>query len=650
MADVATPWYLIRDDEEQLHERAYDFAKRLRDRQYETRRYRAEHALFLYLGSVRVGLSGGSMPAEFWDESIPFYNLVQAVTDWFTSMMVRNQVRPYVLTERGDAKLQGKAKAMMCATEGVMRAAGVWDTLGMLRCQDGHLFEGGGIKWAADIQNKRIVASRVRAWDWWSPEREARLGDPRQGVHGQLIERGVLAAMFEPGSPEHTLVMECEAEPVDVQESIVGEVSDMLLVFELWHLPSGKPDLSEDRAFGLDEKEKDPGHDGRHVMVLKDGLLLDEPWPYDYFPISWYRPWRDPVGMWSRSVPETLAGTQLKLIEIGEKIDSIMRLHSVPHLLIWENAKINTGMWTNENAAIMKTRVPPQQAAHYLTPQAVPAELFQREEWLIRKGKEQIGISDMQLFGEKPPGIDHAPGMEHLSEETMVRHTRPHKEWEGAHLQDSKIIIDLMRLLARNGVEMAYVFGESKDLLHYNWADMDMDREKFHLKTWPTSLFAQTPTARFRQAEQFVKGGFLNGTPQSRMALKILQFPDVEELTGDLIAEEENIDRTLDRVVEGANDEDTIPHPYLDLALAKMKCKERINRLEANGDDPDTIDRLRDWWLACDKVEKQEQARNAALNGAPGGTVSAIQALPGSAPPGAPPMAPPMAPPQQGVA
>ena len=606
--ESAVAWYLVpRDDEEGLHAAAYDFAKRLRDRQYENRRYRAEHALFLYLGSVRVGLSGGSMPAEFWDETIPFYNLVQAVTDWFTSMMMRNQVRPFVLTERGDAKLQGKAKAMMQATEGIMRAAGVWDTLGMLRCQDGHIFEGGGIKWAADVQNKRIVASRVWPWDWWAPEREARLGDPRQGVHGQLIERSVLAAMFEKGSPEHRLVMECESETSDPHEAIAGETSDMLLVYELWHLPSGKPDLSDDAAFGIaedGEEPGDPGHDGRHVMVLKNGLLLDEPWPYDYFPIAWYRPWRDPVGMWSRSVPETLAGTQLKLIEIGEKIDSIMRLHSVPHLLLWENAKINTGQWTNDNAAILKTRVPPQQAAYYLTPQAVPAELFQREEWLIRKGKEQIGLSDMQLFGEKPPGIEHAPGMEHLNEETMIRHTRPHKEWEGAHLQDSRIIIDLMRLLARNGVDMAYVFGETRELTRYKWGDMDMDREKFHLKTWPTALFAQTPTARFRQAEQFVKGGFLDGSPQSRMALKILQFPDVEELTGDLVAEEENIDRTLDRVIEGASDEDTMPHPYMDLVLAKMKCKERINRLEANGDDPDVIDRLRDWWLSADKVEK----------------------------------------------
>ncbi len=640
MAERATnPWYLA-EDEEELHARAHDFAQRLRDRQYQSRRYRAEHALFLYLGSVRVGLNGGTMPAEFWDETIPFYNLIQSATDWFTSMMIRNQIRPFVLTERGDAKLKGKAKAMMRATEGMMRAAGVWDDLGMLRCQDGHLFEGGGIKWAADVQNKRIVASRVRPWEWWVPEREARLGDPRQAVHGQSIERGVLAAMFDEDSGEHELIMSCEAEPIDVQDSIAGETSDMLLVYELWHLPSGSPDLSKDEAYGLGDG--DPGHDGRHVILLKNGLLLDEPWPYSYFPVSWYRPWRDPVGFWSRSIPETLAGTQLKLIEIGEKIDSIINLHAVPHLLLWENAKVNVGQWTNETAAIIKTRVPPAQAAYYLTPQAVPAELFQREEWLIRKGKEQLGVSDMQLFGEKPPGVDHAPGMEHLSEETMIRHTRPYKAWESAHVQDSRIIIDLMRLLARHKVEMAYVFGEAKDLQLYRWQDMDLDREKFHLKTWPTSLFAQTPTARFRQAEQFVKGGFLNGTPQARMALRILDFPDVESIAGDLEAEEENIDRTLDRVIDGANDEETMPHPYLDIQLAKFKCKERINRLEADGEPDEVIDRLRHWWDMADAIDQQQQARNAAANGAQGKTIEAIQGLPGSAPPGGAPPATPM--------
>src|SRR5215216_491389 len=146
---------------------ARSFAEALRKRQHYERRARAEAALFLYGGSSRLSLSGASWHDGLTDEDVPpFFNLIQTAVDWFTSMMVRNRIRPYFLTEGGDSELQEKARCAGRAVEGLMRQLGVWDELGMLRCQDGHLFEAGGIKYAADYENRRIVASRVRAHDF----------------------------------------------------------------------------------------------------------------------------------------------------------------------------------------------------------------------------------------------------------------------------------------------------------------------------------------------------------------------------------------------------------------------------------------------------------------------------------------------------
>jgi hypothetical protein len=649
MAELSIAWWQA-EDQEELHSRALAVAERLRARQYEMQRALAEHALFLYLGGVRVGLSGGPMPSQYWDELVPFFNLVQTATDWFTSTMVRNQIRPFILTQKGDTEQQAKAQAAMKATEGVMRDQGVWGEKGMLWCQDGHLFAGGGLKWAPDFVGGRVVSSRVRSWEFWVPEREARLGEPRQATHGQSVERGVLAAMFDEDSEEHEMVMGAPAEPLDSRDAILGETSDMVLVYEMWHLPSAKPDLSDDGAFA--EKLADRIHDGRRVMILKSAtggkpaVLLDEPWPFEYFPVSWYRPWRDPAGYWSRSLPETLASAQSELIDIGEKIQSIMRTHSVPHLLIWENAKINLSEWTNDHAAIIKTRVPPGQAAQYLTPQSVPAELFQREQRIIDWAQKQVGVTDMALSGEKPPGLEHAPGMEHLAEMTMQRHTRPFQAWERAHTDAAKIIIDTIRMMARDeDADLSFMFGGQRDLEEIKWKDMDLERDKFLITVQPTSLFAQTPTAKFRQVEKMID----MGVPVSIAMRALFNFPDAEALLGDQNAEEENIKKILVRVASGAPDEETIPHPYLGLELAQLLCKQMINRVQADakaGESDDAIDRLSRWWDLVEKTKNQKAIAAGAAQGVATGAVdpaAAMAAQPGMPPPpgGMPPSMPP---------
>jgi hypothetical protein len=392
-------------------------------------------------------------------------------------------------------------------------------------------------------------------------------------------------------------------------------------------------------AFGLDDNgepddDVDPGHDGRRVLVTRAGLIVSEPWPYDYFPISWYKPRRDPVGYWSRSIPETLAGAQLELMDIGEKIQSIMRRHAVPHMLIWKQAGVNTQQVTNDHSAIIETKVPPSQAAYYLTPQAVPAELFSREEQIIRWAEKQLGVSEMSLAGVKPPSIEHAPGMEHLAEMEMIRHTAAFHAFERCHLDDARIIIDLLRMLAKQDPDMEVVFGESKQLERFKVQDFDMEREQYHLKTWPTNLFAQTPTARMRQVEKAAEMGLFDDTPKANKMRRAMDTLDVDELGADATAEQENIEERLRLAVKGAPDHEWIPTPEMDHALAKSIAKKRANRLDREGADPAAIDRVRTFWMLADRMEKEAQA-------------AAMAAEQGAAPPPAPappdPTAPPVA-------
>lgn len=638
-----TWWSADRDD---ILDESVRFADGLRDRQYRQARARAEAALFLYRGSTRIRLNGSE--SSYWgrdlEETPPHNNVIATAIDWFTSIMVRNRVRPFFLTQKGSTEDRRKADARQRAVEGTMAMLGLYGELGALRCRDGHTFRAGGVKYAADSQNQRVVASRVRPWEFFTPEREARLGFPRQATHCQLVPREVLLGMFDPNSEEYRMIEQAQPEVIDAKDMIREDHSEMLLVRELWHLPSGRVDFEKNASFGLNKKRErdpsiDPGHDGRRVLCLREGLLDASPWPYNYFPISWYKPFREPVGYWSQGIPEIIGGAHISLLEIADSIQAYLRRHAVPHLIMWDKARLNPYAMSNDDTKIWTSRVPPGQAAMYLNVNAVPSELLTREQTIIDWAKERLGVSNMNLFGQKPPGVDHQPGMEHLSEMTELRQTAAFQAWERCHIDDASIISDSYYQLAQTNEDFEVVFGDSRELVKTKWREMDIRREAFTVSVQPTNMFAQTPQAKFRQVKEWVQAGLLNDTPQARAALRILSgAPDTDAIAGDSIAAEDNIERALSACVKGEPDETWIPMPWMDLELAKQKCKERLNRLAADEESQDAIDRLNTFFELADRMS------HAATPIAGPGTEVAPAPSGGAPPPMPPPGGAPGAP------
>ena len=119
---------------------AVRFADGLRSRQYRTARARAQAALFLYRGSTRIRLNGAE--SSFWgrdlEEVPPHNNVIRSAVDWFTAIMVRNKVRPFLMTIKGNAEARAKCEGLQRAIDGTMSNLGIYGELGALRCRDGH--------------------------------------------------------------------------------------------------------------------------------------------------------------------------------------------------------------------------------------------------------------------------------------------------------------------------------------------------------------------------------------------------------------------------------------------------------------------------------------------------------------------------------
>ena len=628
---------------EDVASRLWPLAIKLRSGQGEERRQAYEDALALYEGNGSgVGQSFLGALSLYGPEP-PSANVIQYCTDTMAAHIMRNKVRPLFVTEKGDAALKEKAEGMQLAVEAGFKALGIYGEEGAKICQDGLLCDAGGMKFSPDYTNLRVCGERVFAWEVYVSEREAARGKPRQMIHMTSVDRSVLLDLFKDDAPAIEAIEGAPNTPpglMNYDDWAIqdDEISDQILVGEAWHLPSGKVDRKKPEAFGKDAEgnEITPSHDGRRVMFIEGHTLLDEAWPYDYFPIAWFKPMPKSRGYWSRSIPETLAGEQLALNRMNTRVDGIMNLHARPLLLLWKKARIKPSRITNGWANILESDVQPGSAAMYVSPQSVPAEYLGRIREIIGWGEKKVGLSEMSINAQKPPGIDHAPGLQHLQDTESVRHTPKFNGWERFHVHAARCIVDLYRLLAeeakRRKENFKLVWESSKLLRRIDWSDVDLEEERFRISVWPTNILPQTPAAKASRAAQYYQDGIFT----REQFLEIVDAPDLGSAIGDLTAARENIERRIEDLIQGKRSyEECAPHAWLELEMAKTIAASRINRLEADGEPDEKIDPVRRFYEDCAKLSSPPSPPPGPASGGPEGGVPA--APPGAeGPPGLP--------------
>jgi hypothetical protein len=584
------------------------------------------------------------------------YNVIQSITDTSVSRLVQNRIRPLILTENGNAEQQQQAQSLQKVVEGTFWDAKIYGELGEHVCFDGHLFDAGGVKVYPDYAGKRLVLDRIDPSRFMVSLRESQLGNPRSGYYYDAIDRSELLAMFRDATPGVIKAIEdVPVAPHDLAHGGTGRQDDFVddvEVFEAWHLPSSSVDRDDPKAWGIDEDGEfdprlDPGHDGRRVLCIDGQTLIDEPWPFPYFPIAWFKPMRKRRSYWSRSVPEVLAGAQIMLNTMNARVDAIMHFHGRPLMYFWKNAKVNVSKVTNGVATILEGNVPPGQAFQTVVAQAVPGEYLNRIDKIIAWAERQWGMNEMALTGAKPAGIDHAPGMQHLSDELSARHTTKMHAWERMHQDLAQLVIDGHRMLAdyckANGEDYTVVFGGDRDLEEIDWKKADLGKAVYRVKVWPTNLLPQTPAAKANTLIEWMQAGLIT----AEQALTMVDHPDTESLVGDHVAKRKNIEKKLDRLVAGDKFEQCMPTPYIDLDLGLQICSNRLNRFEADGYPDKVLQQLRNWYMTCQNFIDQKAAKAAELQAAAlgKGPVPPPSPLPlppgaGGPPTGAPPMPP----------
>lgn len=581
--------------EGEAHGALLSLVKTLQSSQGDEARNRCADLLALYQGVGEEGFSGSIL--EWFDDSLS-YNVTQSCSDTLISHVLQNKVNPMFLTSGGSYEERQKAKGMQRAVEGQFSESGIYGPLGEDVCSDGIVFGQSGVYVWADCANMRVRYERVMPWEALVSARDAARGDPRSLYYVTRMDRAVLLEAYGKNAALRDAIQRAPKAPADKFEA--GEddsVSDQVEVVRAWHRPSGSVDRDDAESWGMDKdgNEIDPNHDGRAIVAIEGETLSDEPWPYDYHPIAWFRPKRSRLGFRGRGIPEQLVGIQYEINKMMARISAIMQLHAMPIIYLWSQSGVNPyKLQRNDFSRILVGRQPAGSAIQYITPQSVPAEYIAQLQRLIEYAYRLTGISELSASSKKPAGVEAAVAMQLLQDTESIRHTTVFRAWENFHVDCARITVDSFRVLSEEAEEekrdFEVIWQGDRELMRVKWGEVDLAEDRYRLRVWPVSLLPRTPAARMQRVVELMSQQLIS--PEK--ALELLDFPDVETVMSDEQAAMRNVNSKIDRAIEnGRYDEQAAPSPYTNLELLIQVGTARYQALEADGATDDVLDSVR---------------------------------------------------------
>jgi hypothetical protein len=549
------------------------------------------------------------------------YNVIQSVVDTIVSKIAKNRPRPLFLTSGGDYRQQRRAKGLNTFCDGLFYENGT-HKLGATVFRDAAVWGDGFIH--VFTRNGRVCHERVLPSELFVDDVEATYGEPRQLHRIKMIDRHVLAEAF----PDHADVI-MSANAARTEDTSRGNVADVLLVRESWHLPSGP--------------EAD---DGRHVISI-DGVLLTElePWRHNFFPFARVQ-WSPRLfGYWGQGLAEQLMNLQMEINKLLWVIQRSFHLGASFKVFVENGSKIVKEHINNDVGTIINyTGSPPA----YVSPPLVQPEVFGHLQTLVSKAYEQAGISQLSAGSMKPAGLNSGRALREMVDIESDRFAIVGRAYEQLFLDVARLSIELVKELAEDGDYEVTTPGRGA-IARIKWSEVDLDADDYVMQMFPVSSLPNDPAGRLQTVQEYAQAGFLS----PRQARRLLDFPDLDQVESLANAAEEYLVSVLDAIVDDGIY--TAPEPFDDLALARELALEYYARGKSTGLEEERLELLRRFLAQLDALENPpapeqpspdelvpaESTGPAPIGPPPGGPSELMQALlaaGGTAAPAAPPM------------
>lgn len=601
---------------ENKHETVFEACKRITNRTSE-QRIENVYNLALFGDSTVLGLGGTYFDSVVYEPERMALNIVRQCVQTLAAKIGQAQPLPKPVTTDGSYRQRRRAKKLGDLFEGVFEAACVWNTSPSI-ARDAGLF-GTGLTHNYRV-GRKLYHERVFPWEIRVDPRDAHRGAPRTLYKVSYVDRYVLMDRF----PEHEeAIVASELDTWDDVSFSNTEDSDLLLVIEAWHLPSGEE-----------------ASDGRHTICLNNVCLLDEEWTKHYFPFTVLRIEQPTIGWFGTGIAKTLTGLQYTINAMAESVQE-SALMSGGYVTIERGSGVEVDKLNNGSGNVLYyTGQKPEWI--YPSPFNPLSWQFMRE--LVPMAFEVSAVSQLSAQSRLPAGIESSVAQQTFSDFESERFAVFSKGYEQYHIDLAWQFFDLLEEIQEEygdlKVKTAAKARGQRVLKDIDYEAVRMDREEFVLKVYPSNLLAKKPAARLQQIEQYVNIGWVS--PEDAKIL--MEMPDLDAFVSLSTATTRYVENAIQKILDSDSPEEDYEPPdgVIDLKLAVAKGTLMLVEAMTDGADEENLELVRQWLVDCKElIDRAKPPAEMAPPGAPG--------MDGSLPPGAMPpdaMPPEMMPPE----
>lgn len=446
----------------------------------------------LYQGYSPPGLGfGKAMRRKDYRRYQTTKNIVKSVCDTATALIGKTRPKATFTTDGGDWRVQRQAKLLDQAMVGAFHKSNIhakWQKA----FRDATIFGTGMIKLVpcdGFVDAERLLSDEIVVDE---DEYMTREGDPYNIFNVKIMHKEALKSKF-PDRKFKDAIDKADAQAPSKWMSYRDIKPGFCVVIEAHHRAEG-------------------GGDGRHVITVRDCVLLDEKWDYDFFPyISFH--WSEPLtGFYGQGLAELLCARQLNIDKLYSFIGKAQDLILVPRVFVDAANQMMKFHLNNEIGSIIPTRggKPPT----FYTPQALTAECYNWLDTLERGGYDEAGVSMNSASNQLPKGIESAPAQREYSYKEGERFAPVSQRYEAAFIETAWKMLQFLKHIPETRKK---TFRSNKFMKQIDWKKLDMENDQYEIQIQASAWDSLSPASRLQSAIELSQTGWIDRAEGRRL-------------------------------------------------------------------------------------------------------------------------------------
>jgi|SRR5579862_971859 len=285
--------------------------------------------------------------------------------------------------------------------------------------------------------------------------------------------------------------------------------------------------------------------DGRYVCAIGNAVLDDSVYPHEFHTIVPLR--FSPSFTSFAGVPasDVLLAYQDALDRHASNIDEAMQRGSVLRVLIPRGSEIDPDSLTNMQGSIVEYN--PGMPPEFVPGVALSPDYYQREQLIIDRAHQFLGLSPNVASGTRAPGVTSAKGqreVKQLADQRLILHMQ---NVDGFIERIAKTVIAVAdyHFKGRPGAEMRAPGG--RWLRRVRWSEIGYKAENFEVHVDTVNALSRHPAARIEEILELAQAGIID----QRYALKQTGIKDLQSIRDQVFAPEELADKQIERALAG---------------------------------------------------------------------------------------------------